>query len=115
VKICELPESDAAKLKIRGVTLTHAHDVLGAVITALKPLKTANSPLVINTPHLPECAYSGDGDDPNPTMHDGMPERLHALVVQAQRYLDGDRAQGDLFAAPVSAGELDSAAPMHAH
>jgi hypothetical protein len=95
--ICELGAEAAQKLKVRGVTLTYAHDILGACVTALKSLVTANSPLVLNTPHLPSMAYSGNGDDPNPVLPDGMVVRLDALTAQAKRYLDGDRAQGSLF------------------
>lgn len=97
--ICELPESDVLKIKVRGVTLTWAHDVMGACITAMKTLKTANGPLVINTPHLPSDGYS---DSDCPMLSPATVTRLEALAFQAERYLGGDRAQGQLFAEPVT-------------
>ncbi|HEX8030314.1 MAG TPA: hypothetical protein VF491_17690 [Vicinamibacterales bacterium] len=97
IAICELSPSDVTKVRVRGVTLTYSHDVLGACITALKTLKTADAPLVINTPHLPEVPYS-EGNDAAPTLAGGTVARLHALIDQAERYLNGDRAQGSLLA-----------------
>jgi hypothetical protein len=99
IVVCELPASDKEKLTVRGVSLSHTNDIRGAVITAMKALTTANSPLVLNTPHLPESAYSGSKTDPNPTMADGMVHRLDDLEREATRYVDGERAQGALFSA----------------
>lgn len=98
VAICEFQKSDASTLAIRGVSLTHTDGILGACVTALKSLTTANSPLVINTPHLPESAYSGNTNDPNPLMPAGMAQRIAALMAEAEKYAAGARAQGDLFA-----------------
>ena len=53
VDICELDTLSAAHITVRGVTFTWKHDIMGACITALKTLTTANAPLVLNTPHLP--------------------------------------------------------------
>lgn len=97
VSICELNPSDVDKLKVRGVTLTRTNDILGVVVTALKELKSSNAPMVINTPHLPETPYS-DGDDFAPVMPSGMCQRVWNLEAEAQRYLDGERAQASLFA-----------------
>lgn len=105
VGICELPEADQNKITVRGVTLTWAHDIRGACITALKSLKTANAPLVINTPHLPSEDY-GEGD--GPVLAPATCARLDALLVQTERYLSGERAQASLFTAqakqPVTIG-----------
>lgn len=95
--ICELPEEQRTKLKVRGVSLTHTNDILGACITALKTVKHANAPLVLNTPHLPEAPYSDNPDEP--VMVDGMADRVLRLCEEAQRYLDGERSQQSLFAA----------------
>lgn len=99
VTICELIPSDTERLKVRGVTLTHSHDIPGVVVTALKTLQTSNAPLVLNTPHLPEQSYSGNEDEP--TMPTGMYARLCEIEAQAHRYLRGDRAQGALFEMPA--------------
>lgn len=99
--ICELPEADAAKIKVRGVTLTYAHDVLGACITAMKSLKTAQSPLVLNTPHLPSESYS---DSDCPILSTACVMRLKDLAYEAERYLNGDRAQGSLLSVVDESG-----------
>jgi hypothetical protein len=96
IDICELDPSCGDKLTVRGVTLTHTNDVLGACVTALKLLKTANAPLVLNTPHLPEASYSGD-DNGTPIMATAMGDRLSALMIEAERYVNGERAQASLF------------------
>lgn len=103
VAICELPADALTTITVRGVTVTWTHDVMGACVTALKALKTANAPLVLNTPHLPSESYSGAEGDPNPVMPAGMVSRLSTLLNEAVRYLNGDRAQGDLLGKPEAA------------
>lgn len=110
VTICELMPSDVQVLTVRGVTLTHTNGILGACITALKTLKSSNAPLVINTPHLPMEPYS-DGDEMAPTMPSGMATRLAAVEAEAQRYLEGQRAQASLFAGTKD--ELLDQAALH--
>lgn len=95
--ICELPEADAEKLKVRGVTVTNTNDVTGMVITALKSLKTAQSPLVLNTPHLTEEPYGEGGDAP--LLETSTLDRLHSLLLEAEGYVNGERAQATLFPA----------------
>ena len=67
---------------------------MGAVVTLLVPLECAPSPLVINTPYLPS-------EDPNDSGGATLPQALRTailrVIAEAQRYLRGDRAQGDLF------------------
>lgn len=98
VEICELGIDDAKKLTVRGVTFTHTSDVFGAVITAMKKLKTANAPLVINTPHLTEEPY-GEGDTSTPLLETETVDRLHMLALEAENYINGERAQGSLIVA----------------
>lgn len=105
--ICEMPDGDASVITVRGVSLTHTSDVLGVCVTALKSLKTSNAPLVLNTPHLPEVAYSGDSNDANPTMPVGMSNRLRVLMDEAERYVNGDRAQARLFSEERSEATTD--------
>ena len=56
--ICKLPDGYCSQAEIRGVSFSHTNDIMGAVITALIPIDSANSPVVINTPHLPSDQYS---------------------------------------------------------
>lgn len=96
VDICELDKLSAANIAVRGVTFTWKNDIMGACITALKSLATANAPLVLNTPHLPSESYSGNPDDTGPTLSRGTIDRLGRLLLEAGRYIDGERAQAKL-------------------
>jgi hypothetical protein len=98
VTICELDGKDVDKLTVRGVTLTYTNDIMGACITALKKLETSNAPLVLNTPHLPSEAY-GDGDVTSPVLEPSTVSRLVEVAEAALRFIDGERAQGNLFVA----------------
>jgi hypothetical protein len=95
IAICELPADQMDKLHIRGVSISHTNGIMGACITALKTVQTANAPLVLNSPHLPSAPYS---DNPEPVLPPETCERLRALMAEAQKYIDGERAQGNLFA-----------------
>lgn len=102
--ICELPESDGSRVKVRSVTLTYTNDIIGACITALKSLKTANAPLVLNTPHLPTEDYAG-ADGTGPTLPRSTADRIDMLVLEAERYLNGARAQASLLTQIVPSHE----------
>ena len=102
--ICEFPF--ALDVQVRGVSLSWTNDIMGACITALKQLKTANSPLVLTTPHLPAEAY-GEGAG-GPMMEPAMVTRLEALIEEARRYVAGGaREQSNLFPGP----DADPATP----
>jgi len=106
VDICEIPKNQAAKLEIRGVSLSWKDGIMGTVITALKDLERSNAPLVLNTPHLPEESYSKDGEMSCLSLE--CVEDIRTLIEEARRYLEGDRAQIDLFAPEVEA-EIEKA------
>lgn len=94
--ICEFPSSEAAKLAVRGVSIGYEDDVPGLCITALRSVMTANSPLILNTPYLPERPRTSDPSGyrlPHETVR-----RLKKVIAEANRYLDGERAptQGKL-------------------
>jgi hypothetical protein len=69
--------------------------VQGATICCQAKLECADAPLVFNTPHLPYEQYSEGGNAP--TMPGATRERLDDLEAEALKFLDGVRAQGDLF------------------
>jgi hypothetical protein len=77
------------KAKIRGVSLSWSNDIMGAVITALIPVKTANSPMTVNTPHLPEKDYNPNGDAP--TLPIVCVNKLKRLIAEAERFFNGER------------------------
>jgi hypothetical protein len=98
VGICELHADSLDRLTVRGVSFTYTNDIMGACITALKKLETSNAPLVLNTPHLPSEAY-GDGDVTSPVLEPSTVSRLVEVAEAALRFIDGERAQGNLFVA----------------
>jgi len=92
--ICELPADQVERLSVRGASFSHTNDVMGAVITAMKPVKTAQSPLVLNTPHIPSAPYSDEGG--GPVLAEETVARLEAVINEAAQYIDGNRAQQPL-------------------
>lgn len=91
--ICELPSDYAGQMRISSVSISWTNDILGAVITGQRRVKTANSPVILNTPHLP-CSDYGGGD--GPTLPEETLTRLERLITECERYILGERAQQDL-------------------
>lgn len=90
--IGELHPSYAEGLAIRSVSFTYAENgVMGAVITGLKSVKTAKSPLVLNTPFL--TAGPMNNSDSGPFFGDPCLKRLATLSEEAIRYINGEREQ----------------------
>jgi len=89
--LCELCPGCATGIVVQGVSLCYAGEdgVMGATITALRNLDSANSPLVLNTPHKPECAEDGK----TPTLSAQCCQHIDALEVAAWGYVDGNRVQ----------------------
>lgn len=89
--LCELCPECATGIVVQGVSLSYAgeEDVMGATITALRKLGSANSPLVLNTPHKPESA----DDDKTPVLSGACVDHIDLLEVATWRYVDGNRAQ----------------------
>jgi hypothetical protein len=89
-EICELPEEDLIDLRltVKGVTFTYGgeRDTPGAVLTGSRKLKFSNTPLNLVTPHKTVEPY-GEGQD----------EDMKVLQAEAERYLNGERQQVDLF------------------
>jgi len=96
-ELCELPMKWGENLEVRGVSFSYEGDqeVMGAVISALKPLANSSCPLVINTPHACE-------EPPSPTAEANLlPEKaveaLKAVISQAKKYIAGERDTVPLF------------------
>jgi len=93
VEICEMEDLQEPAIEVRSVTYTWAHDVMGAVITALRHLQNSPAPLVLNTPHKPSDWY-GDQEDGDPAQL--LPEHtvraLRQLQKEAIEFLEGKRA-----------------------
>jgi hypothetical protein len=89
--ICELPDTITESLTVIGITITYSGDSQGLVITALRELENSNSPMVINTPHFTRT----DSDKNVYSTRCGID--LDALVEAIKDFINGDRAQKQLF------------------
>jgi hypothetical protein len=90
-------------LRVTGVSWSLSEDtgVEGAVMVCQAKLTGCTSPFCFNTPHLPFEQYCEDGNAP--TMPEDAVDALNKLRAEVQAYLDGKRAQGDLFEQQVAA------------
>lgn len=99
-EMCELPDKDHQihPYTVRGVSFSYGgdNDTMGATITATRSLKNSNSPLVLNSPHKIEEAYA-DGADETQVMTRDCYNDLMILCDEAEKYLNGKRAQMDMF------------------
>lgn len=82
-------------MTILGVSISWKGDNFGCCVTALKPLKSCNSPLVLNAPHKPMEPYSGD-DYANCLTQEQI-DGIKNVIAEAEAYIDGTRAQMGLF------------------
>jgi hypothetical protein len=92
VKLCELPNSWQPEIEIRGVTFSEADGIMGATITALRPVKASNAPFVVNTPHTLEASP----DDAAPSgkhLTSQAVRDLKILIKEATEFVKGKRAQ----------------------
>lgn len=87
--ICQLEKGYCDEADVRGVSLSWSHDVMGAVITALIPVDTANSPVCINTPHLASDQYNENGQ--SPVLPRPCTTKINQLIEHAEAYINGDR------------------------
>jgi len=91
----EMQERD--RIRVTGVSWSYSDttDVEGACIVFQVDLENCTSPFCGTTPHLPFDQYSEDGNQP--VMPDGAQDALNRLKGEVAAFLDGKRAQGDLF------------------
>lgn len=96
-KILNLPETYARNsFHVGGVSISYSKDdVKGVVISGWINLETANSPFFFNTPHLPYEAPS-EGSTVPVVPKEGL-VALNWLEYEAAQYLNGKRAQLDMF------------------
>lgn len=85
------------RIRVTGVSWSYSEttDVEGACIVFQVDLEECTSPFCGTTPHLPYDQYADDGNQP--TMPLGAQDALNKLKAEVQAFLDGKRAQGDLF------------------
>jgi hypothetical protein len=98
--LCEFPTGWKNSITVHSVSFSYSDDdVKGAVITGQRELEHSSAPLNLNTPHKPYEPYNPEqGDvDPDMLLPEETCERLDILDDEANKYIDGDRAQGNLF------------------
>ena len=93
LEVLQLPQDYSENIEFRSVSLSNnEHQGMGAVITMMKTLPGMNAPFVMNTPHMHNAE---DGDSQMPTE---IYERLIKLQEEAEAFMKGKSAQGDMFA-----------------
>jgi len=105
LRLLELPPAYGEGLQVSGVTfVVQDNGTHGLVVTCLKTLADTNSPLVLNTPYLPE-----DAEGEAPILPTAMVAAAKQLEQEAQAFITGTRAQGDLFAGDKAAQKVRDA------
>ena len=94
VDICEMQKSDINKVEARSISLSYGEDGSGVVISGIKELEHNTSPLCINTPYKPEFGPEGMEEC---GMSAELQEDIGNLCDEAFKYINGDRAQQNLF------------------
>lgn len=96
-ELLELPHEWMDTLKVTGLSINEEEDDgrAGLVITCQKKLAGANGPLVLNNPHLREPVKLGE-EGPGFFL-DGMDTAIESANNAAQGFVQGKRAQKDLF------------------
>lgn len=93
IHIAELERRWMDGLTVQSVNITENDQGRGIVVTALKKVSGAASPIVINTPFLSELPTSPNG----PSLPGWAIDLLDALEVEAGRYRAFERSQQELF------------------
>ena len=94
VEICEFPETDVNKIEARSISISYGEEGSGLVISGVKDLENNASPMCINTPYKPE--FAPDGME-HCAMSAELQDDLVELCEEGMRYINGDRAQQNLF------------------
>jgi hypothetical protein len=98
------------RVRITGASFSFSEetDVEGAVISGRVELEGTDAPFVWNTPHLPFDQYSPTGA--SKLMPTQAIRALDALRTEAELFMRGKRAQGDMFVGPPPvAGKMAAA------
>jgi len=99
--LMELPTSYGTGFTVSGVSINHEEGDgrVGMVVTCLKAIEQANSPMVLNTPHLRELI---DEDTDVGFIPSDMLGVLQRLIGRAERFLDGHREQVSMDLEPAA-------------
>lgn len=97
--LLEYPKTWLDDILVKGVSFSYSDDgVKGAVISGQRTLQYSASPANFNTPHKPYEMYNENAVDTDGiiVMPEEIQERLDVLDNEANKYIDGDRAQMEL-------------------
>lgn len=100
IEICELPVAYHDRITTRSVSLNYQEEseIMGATLTAQMKLYNSNCPLNLNTPNKPESPYNQAAEwDEVTCLPQDCVDAIHVLCDEADKYLDGHIAQGELF------------------
>jgi hypothetical protein len=87
--------ADVEEIDVRGINLSYTDETIGVVITAMRKLKKSSTPMLLNTP-LRLMSFP-DNTPPERTFSDNEIAAIERLLEAAKEFLEGKRAQGDLF------------------
>jgi hypothetical protein len=104
LSMCELPPEYLGRLRVSGVSFSFGgeKETMGAVLIAQMILNKSNTNLNLNTPHKTEEFYGETGDE-NQLLSPECVSRINRLLEQAEDYVKGIRAQGNLFNQKIKA------------
>lgn len=99
VDMCELPADYKDRIKVTGVTFSYGgeEEAMGAVIVSQMILNNSNCNLNLNTPHKASGSYNDNPADPKQLLSEQCIEDLYKLCKETELYINGDRAQMNLF------------------
>lgn len=100
VEMCELPYEYKQRIIVTGVTFSYGgeSETMGATIISQMELENSNTNLNINTPHKTSEFYSETGDPKQLLTYECL-EDLENLINEVELYIEGERAQMNLFQA----------------
>lgn len=93
--ICCLPKGYCKEARVIGVSYSYTGGIMGAVISILIPVITANGPIMLNTPYLP-CESNKEEDFDEETtkiLPASCTQILHTILEEAQSFYKGNRQQ----------------------
>ena len=100
IEMCELPKEYLEKIEVRSVSVSYGGDkeVMGATITSQMKLENSNCNLNLNTPYKASESYTDAPADEKQLLSEDCTNNLYKLYEECELYINGDRAQGSLFA-----------------
>lgn len=100
IEMCELPVEYIDRITVTGVSFSYGgeQEVMGATITSQMKLSLSNCDLNLNTPHKASASYSEYEADPKQLLSEDCIDALYALCDEIQLYIQGERAQTNMFA-----------------